>query len=121
MNKERFTQRLLEIIPGALVWTTIIASIVLSFVRPLWLIYFVIVFDLYWLFRVTYYLPFLFISWRRYRRDIKKDWQKLAETQPGYDHVRHLVFLPTYKEEAGVIRETLLRIASSKYPSGRII
>lgn len=113
--------RLLGIIPGALVWTTLIATVSLSFVRPLWVIYFVIVFDLYWLFRVTYYLPFLIVSWWRYRRDVKKDWQALAEKEDGYDRIRHLVFLPTYKEDIGVLRETVARIVSSALPSKRII
>ncbi len=115
------SQRFLEILPGGLVWFTIIASIGLSFIRPLWVIYFVIVFDLYWLFRVTYFLPFLVVSWFRFRRDGKKDWQKLAAGRPGYDRIRHLVFLPTYKEEVGVIRDTLERIATGAYPADRIM
>lgn len=121
MLSERFKQRTLEIIPGALLWTTIIASIVLSFIRPLWVIYFVIIFDLYWLFRVMYFMPFLLVSWRRYKRDIKKNWQPMAEAKSGYEKIRHLVFLPTYKESVGVIRETLERISSSAYPAERII
>jgi hypothetical protein len=111
----------LEIIPGALVWSTLIACVVLSFIRPLWVIYGVIIFDLYWLFRVSYFLPFLLISAMRYHRDIKKNWQAMAEAQEGYGRLHHLVFLPTYKEEIGVLRETLARIASSAYPSDRIM
>jgi len=121
MLSERFTQRVLEIIPGALVWSTIIASIVLSFIEPLWVIYFVIVFDLYWLFRVLYFMPFLIVSWWRYHRDIRKDWQKLVASRPGYDQIRHLVFLPTVKEDAGVVRETLLRILNGAYPADRMV
>jgi len=121
MTRERRIQRILEIIPGALVWTTIILAIILSYVRPLWVIYFVIVFDLYWLFRVTYFMPFLIISWWRYRRDIKRDWQKSAECIPGYDDIHHLVFLPTYKEEVGVIRETLRQILRGSMPSSKLI
>ncbi|MBP9869041.1 glycosyltransferase family 2 protein [Patescibacteria group bacterium] len=121
MTRDRFIQRTLEIIPGALLWITIIASIVLSFIRPIWVIYFVIVFDLYWLFRVAYYLPFLITSWFRYRKAIKTDWQKKAENTEGYDHIHHLVFLPTYKEEIGVIRETLKRIAEATFPAKRVM
>ncbi len=117
----RAQQRILEIIPGALVWTTLITCVVLSFIRPLWVIYGVIIFDLYWLFRVSYFLPFLLISAMRYHRDIKKNWQAMAEAKEGYGRLHHLVFLPTYKEEIGVLRETLARIASSAYPSDRII
>lgn len=121
MLSDRFKQRMLEIIPGALVWLTIIASIVFSFIRPLWVIYFVIVFDLYWLFRVMYFMPFLLISWWRFRHDIKKDWQAMAEKLKGYDAIRHVVFLPTYKEDITVIRETLERLATSSYPASRLL
>lgn len=119
--KNRFLHRVLEIIPGALVWTTIVLSIVLSFIRPLWVIYFVIVFDLYWLFRVTYYLPFLIISWWRYHRAVKKDWQTMAVAQPGYDKVCHLIFLPTVNEDISVVRETLKTIIAGSFPANRMI
>ena len=72
MNAERLKLRILEIIPGALVWITLIASVGLSFIRPLWVIYFVIIFDLYWLFRVAYYIPFVIISRLRFHRDTRK-------------------------------------------------
>ncbi len=117
----RFSQRFLEILPGALIWITIIASVVLSFVRPLLVVYFVIIFDLYWLFRVVYYMPFLLISWWKFRHDIKKDWQALAVATPRYDRIRHLIFLPTYKEEMHVLRETLRRLAENAYPADRLI
>ncbi len=118
---DHFRRRLLEIIPGALVWTTFLLSFGLSFVRPLWVIYFVIVFDLYWLFRVTYYLPFLLVSWWRYRNALRTDWQAHVGTLPGIDRIRHLIFLPMVNEDARVVRETLQQIASGSYPARNII
>ena len=117
----RYTQRALEIIPGALVWTTLVASIGLSFVRPLWVIYFVIVFDLYWLFRVAYFIPFTLVTWARYRKALRTDWQSMAVAQPGYDRIRHLVFLPTVKEDIGVVRETLNTFIAGTYPADRMM
>lgn len=117
--KSRFV-RFCEILPGALVWTTLIASVVLSFVFPLWMVYFIIVFDLYWLMRVTYSIPFLLSSWWRYRQALKRNWQADAEKEPGYDEIRHLVFLPTYKEELPVVRETLRSLSSCAYPADRM-
>lgn len=114
-------RRLAEIVPGALVWITILVSIALSFVRPLWVMYGVILFDLYWLFRVMYYLPFLLVSWWRYRRDIRIDWQEMARACPGAERICHLVFLPTYTEEVEVIRETCERIVTSAFQADRII
>jgi hypothetical protein len=110
-------RRVLEIIPGALVWTTLILSVVLSFVKPLWMVYFIIVFDLYWLLRIIYFIPFLLWSWWLYRLALKRDWQRDASNLSGYSEIRHLVFLPTYKEEKGVVRETLNSLMRCAYPA----
>jgi cellulose synthase/poly-beta-1,6-N-acetylglucosamine synthase-like glycosyltransferase len=116
MNK-----RLLEVIPGVMVWTTLIVSVVLSILYPLWMIYFIILFDLYWLLRILYFTPFTLISWWRYRHALKRDWQAEAVILPFYDETFHLIFLPTYKEEYPVIRETLKTLARTKYPADRMM
>jgi len=118
---EHTRRRFYEITPGLLVWLTIIFSIVFSFIRPLWVVYLIIIYDLYWLFRVSYFLPFLVISWYRYKKAIKIDWLKLAQQQSGYDQVYHLLFLPTYKEDILVIRESLHSILNSNYPAEKMI
>ncbi|HWQ99802.1 MAG TPA: glycosyltransferase family 2 protein [Candidatus Methylomirabilis sp.] len=117
MNRRRFY----EIIPGALVWITLTGSVALSFIRPLWMIYFVIVFDVYWLLRVAYYLPFLLVAWWRYRHDMRVDWQSKVQGMPGYERVRHLVFLPTYKEDLSIVRETFRNLLTSATPPDRMI
>ncbi len=114
-------RRMLEMIPGVLVWTTLIASIVLSYVQPLWMIYFIVLFDFYWLLRILYFTPFTLISWWRYRKALKQDWQAAAEACSGYADTVHLIFLPTYKEEYPVIRETLRTLTSTRYPASRMM
>ncbi len=54
--------RFLEVIPGALVWATFIFSIAISIIRPLWGVYFILAFDLYWLLRIVYLLVYMNIS-----------------------------------------------------------
>jgi hypothetical protein len=41
-----------EIFPGFLIWGTFFLSLVLSFWQPLFMVYAIIVFDIYWVFRV---------------------------------------------------------------------
>ncbi len=114
-------RRVLEIIPGLMVWTTLIASVALSITRPLWMIYFIILFDLYWLMRIFYFTPFTLISWWRYRTALKRDWQAEVVSLPQYEETHHLIFLPTYKEEYPVIRETLKTLATTRYPAERMM
>ncbi len=121
MNLLRLEKRIYEIIPGALVWTTIILSLILSYHRPLWMVYFIIVYDLYWLFRVVYFLPFSIISWFKYKTHIKKDWLAMARAQTGFEEVYHVILLPTVKEDIVVLRDCLNSLLASAYPKEKMI
>ena len=116
-----FSQRVCEILPGALVWLTLTACVVCSLIRPLWMVYFVILFDFYWLLRILYFLPFLITSWYRYRQALRRNWQQETEALPGYERIHHLIFLPFAKEDPAVIRETLRVLASTVYPAKRML
>ena len=113
--------RILEMIPGSLVWLTFILAIVLSFVKPLWVMYFIIIFSIYWLFRVFYFIFYLAISWRRFRRDIKISWFQKVRDLPDWESYYHLVVLPTSKEPIEVLRSTFTNLAASNYPKEKII
>ncbi len=114
--------RLLEILPGFLVWTTFIAAIVVSFVRPLWAIYFIIVFDLYWLIRILYLLIYMLHSWSVYKKEIKINWfLKLKNDYPNWHNYYHLIFLPTYKEPFEVIDKTFSSLVKSNYDHKKMV
>jgi len=115
------SKRFLEILPATLVWATLIAAVTLSVYQPIWIVYAVIVFDVYWLLRVMYYLPFLLIAWSRYRGALKVDWQAKAKACDGYDCIRHLVFLPTHKESLQIVRQAFEHVLSATTPADRII
>lgn len=113
--------RLWEILPGALIWTVFCTAITLSFLRPLWMMYFIILFDLYWLFRVFYFTPFILLSWHRFRRALQRNWQADVEALPGYEEIHHVVFLPFSRESAEVVEETLLSLTKITSPTKRIV
>ena len=48
MDKKNFSTRALEILPGAMTWTTFIMAPVLAYFHPVWISLFIIAFDLYW-------------------------------------------------------------------------
>jgi hypothetical protein len=117
-----FKLRILEIIPGFLVWATFIGVIVLSFVKPLWAIYFIIAFDLYWLLRIMYMLIYLLSSWYRFNHDAKIDWfAKLKTLDKNYQDYHHLIFLPTYTEPYQVVEKPFLALCSSNYDLKKFI
>ncbi|MBI4435719.1 glycosyltransferase family 2 protein [Candidatus Uhrbacteria bacterium] len=111
--------RFWEMFPGLLVWGTFSLALLLSFVAPLWVIIFIIVFDLLWLFRVLYFNLFVVISWNRYRQARRVDWQQKVTSIPGSERIRHLVLLPTYQEGYDIIRSTLRSLKDNKTPNDR--
>jgi hypothetical protein len=113
--------RFWEMFPGLTVWGTFLLALSLSFYKPLWVIVFIIVFDLLWLFRVLYFNIFVLISWRRYKKADLVDWQSKLKGLKGADKIHHLVFLPTYKEGYDIIRGTLRSLRESPFPSSKMI
>ncbi|OGL66773.1 hypothetical protein A2856_03340 [Candidatus Uhrbacteria bacterium RIFCSPHIGHO2_01_FULL_63_20] len=113
--------RFWEILPGSLVWSTFFLGVALSFFAPVYVVVFIIVFDLYWFFRVAYFVIFLFVAWIAVRRAGKVDWAARVREVAGSDRVHHLVFLPTYKEELPVIRSTFRSFLSAHASHERMI
>jgi len=55
--KNRRIYRALEILPGFLAWLTLVLMVVLSFLTPVFVAIFIILFDVYWFIK-TIYLSF---------------------------------------------------------------
>ncbi|NUM25422.1 MAG: glycosyltransferase family 2 protein [Candidatus Buchananbacteria bacterium] len=114
--------RILEIIPGFLVWLTFIFTISLSLFKPLWAIYFIIAFDVYWLLRISYMLIHLLASWKRFRHDSKVDWfDKVKQLDKNYLDYYHLIFLPTYKEPYQIVEKPFKALIQSNYDLKKFI
>jgi cellulose synthase/poly-beta-1,6-N-acetylglucosamine synthase-like glycosyltransferase len=109
-------KRFFEYIPASLVWGTFLIAFLMSFFQPLYAMYFIIIFDLFWLFRVLYFAVYLFISWRRYQHAIKTDWLKLCTASPKFNDLHHLIVLPTVKEDIEILRTTFESLVASEYP-----
>jgi hypothetical protein len=71
---ERRVQRMLEIIPGTLTWLTFIGMIVFSFVFPIWVAVFIIVFDIYWLFRTVFITFYSILAYNKLKEGKKINW-----------------------------------------------
>src|SRR3989338_1577007 len=113
--------RFLEILPGVLIWSTLVGAVVLSFTKPLIALVLIVLFDLYWLFRVVYFVFYLSISWRRFRSALQVDWFLKLKELPHWDNLYHLIFLPTYKEDIEVLRMTFKSLAQAVYTKDKMI
>ena len=128
--------RLLEFIPGVLAWGTIAAVIGASWRFPEAAAIFIILFDIYWLFKTIYLSLHLRAAFRRMRANMQTDWlAKLSELQPTnhlptgqagnlqphWRNIHHLVIMPMAHEPYEIIRESFEALKASHYPKDRLI
>jgi cellulose synthase/poly-beta-1,6-N-acetylglucosamine synthase-like glycosyltransferase len=121
MSKKPKLYRFFEFIPASLVWLTFILALVLSFVKPLWAIYYIIIFDLLWLFRVSYFVFYIIFSYQRYKQANAKDWFSLLQKEKNWQDHYHLIFLPTYGEPVEVLETTFEGLLKSDYDKKKMI
>ncbi|MCK9379214.1 MAG: glycosyltransferase family 2 protein [Candidatus Moranbacteria bacterium] len=72
--KERRVQRILEMIPGILTWATLIGMFLFSFLLPVWVAIFVIVFDIYWIYRTVYISTYSVVAYKKLKEGQLIDW-----------------------------------------------
>ena len=133
--------RFFEILPGALAWTTLILAIFLSWYRPVWVALFIIVFDLYWLFKTLYLIIHLHLCFTKTNQNLKINWLEKLKSDPKlriypndpnkifvdsdafvvWGRVYHLIILPMYKEPYNVVKESFESLIQSNYPKDKMI
>lgn len=113
--------RCLEYIPGALVWFTLLGSIVLTFINPVAVVYGIIIFDFYWMVKVLYLSTFLVQSYFQYRRVMSINWLQRCQQLPNYHDIYHVVMIPNASESLTVVESTIQSLLRSTYPTERII
>jgi cellulose synthase/poly-beta-1,6-N-acetylglucosamine synthase-like glycosyltransferase len=71
---ERVIQRIFEIIPGTLTWFTLIGMFAFSFIVPVWVAVFIIIFDIYWIYRTIFITYYSVLAYRKLRDGKNIDW-----------------------------------------------
>jgi hypothetical protein len=72
--KERRIQRVLEVIPGILTWVTLLGMFILSFLVPIWVAFFIIAFDIYWILRTIFIAYYSVEGYRKLKQGKEIDW-----------------------------------------------
>lgn len=136
-GRDRKIYRAFEILPGCLSWGTLLILLFLSYFQPVWVAYFVIAFDVYWLLLVLYLGLHLLSAYGKLKSNIKIDWKKKCEelkygdpnqgenclSKKGmkWDDIIHLIILPTYNEPAEVIKPTFEALLNDGLPPKNMI
>jgi len=74
-DRARTLQRILEVVPGAVTWGLIVLSIGLSFRWPEVVAWFVLTFDVYWLYKAVMLTGSVAAAFTMIRRSVAVDWR----------------------------------------------
>ena len=145
VDRYRWLQRLLEIVPGLISWAIILGPIWLSLSYPWLVAYFVLTFDFYILCRSFWLAVTIVIGYHRVSRVVGTDWARLlslvdeddpagftaagtgagARTRqadaPSSRELIQLALIPTYTEPLEKLRETVRALAIADWPKERKI
>lgn len=88
----------------------------------MWMIYFIILFDVYWVLKVLNFAFYLTIAWIRFRRIRKVDWKDVLHHEiANYKEKKHVVFLTVYNEGWDVVRGAVQSVYDATYEAGEFV
>ncbi len=112
--------RLLEIIPPVISIFLISMPFWGSIFFPVALAYFIIFFDMYWLYKSLNLAICAFIAARKIKVAEKIDWLSKAEILKDFKKIHHIIIIPTYKESIDMIKETVESFKYQTFPKERL-
>ncbi|MEI7620724.1 MAG: glycosyltransferase family 2 protein [Candidatus Falkowbacteria bacterium] len=145
-GRDRKIYRLLEILPGFLSIGTLLLLIVFSYFQPVWVAYFIIAFDVYWLLLVIFLAIYLIAGYKKMKENKVVDWEKkcrelsvsfldadsetiiddqakkpLCEQGVSWEEIIHMVVLPNYNEDLDILRTAVESLIKDGYPTKNMI
>lgn len=115
------SQRLLEILPGFFSWTLILFPVWGSVTMPLLVAYYIIIFDVYWLYRSMSLAVLSLLAHFRIKAGSSYDWMGDVRGFADWKKVHHVVVIPTYKEPGHTLIRTLQSLQSQTVGPKQII
>ena len=110
------TRRLLELFPGFMAWTVILFPIWGSFFIPTLLAYFILFFDVYWLYKSFSLVRTAYSASKKIKRAEKENWFEKSKKFKDVLKVHHVLIVPNYKEKVEKVRTTLNVLATQSFP-----
>lgn len=119
----RVFYRTLEILPGLLSWTLLIGPIILSWFKPNWVAYFILVYAVYWVYNSIKSVIYAYIGHRKLLYVTNHNWvSKLEDEFKGeWEDYYYCSLIPFASEPIEVIRPTIRSIAECNFPAKRKI
>jgi len=145
-GRDRKFYRCLEILPGFLSIGTLLLLLIFSYFKPVWVAYFIIAFDVYWLLLVIFLAIYLVAGYRKLKANRIINWEEkcrrlpvsfldadsetliadqrqkpLGEQGLSWEEIIHLIILPNYNEDLEILRTAVDSLIRDGYPAKNMI
>lgn len=114
------TKRAFEILPGLISWTLITSPVWGSLFVPYLIAYFILFFDVYWVYKSFSLLVTVSIASQKIKKAQMVDWLESAKNFPNFGKMTHVLIIPNYTEPVYKLRETLQALALQTFPLKRL-
>lgn len=121
VTHDKKIHRLLEILPGAFSWSTILMFFAGSFIFPIYVAYLVIIFDIFWLYKSASFALSSIVSHLRLKASQKMDWLGEVKMFPDWRKIRHIVIIPFANEGIHILERAIQSVAKQDFPLKQII
>lgn len=120
LKYDRRVQRFLEILPGFVSWNLILFPVWGGFVWPVGVAYFILLFDVFWLYKSVTIAFFALLSHLRIKASQKMNWFREVKVFPNWKKVQHLIIIPSYNEPVHLLERAIKSIVNQDFPKKQI-
>lgn len=113
-SKKRRVQRILEVIPGILTWTTLIGMFVFSFILPVYVAIFIIVFDIYWIYRTIFIAYYSVAGYKKLKEGKEINWWERCQNIMDPDKYAKIIYERILNMSKSLIESNGLSIKEKK-------
>jgi cellulose synthase/poly-beta-1,6-N-acetylglucosamine synthase-like glycosyltransferase len=114
------SQRVLEILPGAVSWFLILFPVWGSFVIPEIVAYYIITFNVYWLYKSANISVLGIMAHFKFKASARFDWIADLNKIGGWQKVHHIIVIPTYKEPISILHRTITALKQQSLPTNHL-
>jgi len=116
LKHDRKIQRILEVLPGFVSWNLILFPIWGGFLIPTAVAYFVLLFDIFWLYKSIALAFFAILAHLRIKASEKMNWLEEVKLFPDWKKIQHFIIIPSYKEPPYLIERALQSLVNQDFP-----
>lgn len=120
LKHERLVQRCLEILPGFTSWTLITFPVWGTFISPLAVAYFILLFDVFWLYKGASLAFTAVLSHVKIKAAEKLNWVRECRGFADWRKVKHVIIVATAREPLHILQRTFASLAAQDFPHEQI-